>query len=102
MPNKKSAVKKQNVTLNDLARMVGRGFEEVGQRFDIVDKRFDKVEGRLYSLEVRADHMDMRLGRLESNVEEIKEYMVNRNEFEDALARIKYIEIKLNIESGVK
>lgn len=43
---KLSAKKKKDITLNDLALMMGRGFNEVSERFKDVDKRFDTVDVR--------------------------------------------------------
>jgi tetrahydromethanopterin S-methyltransferase subunit G len=73
------------ITLEDLARMVARGFEEtakkadmearfnnVDKRFDRVDERLDKVEERLDTVDGRLDHMDARMGRMEADLGEIR------------------------------
>ncbi len=52
-------------------------------------------------LEGRIDHLDARTGRIEADIHELQKGIISRNEFEDALGRIKYIERKLGIESGV-
>jgi len=44
-------MKKKNVTINDLAGMVGKGFAGADKRFDLVDKRFDSVEEQLERIE---------------------------------------------------
>jgi hypothetical protein len=49
----------------------------------------------------RLDHLDARVGRIEADMHELRDEVVRRHEFDDALARIKYIEKKLGIESGV-
>lgn len=41
--------KKKSITLDDLARMVKHGFDDVGERFNDVDKRFDRIELMLSS-----------------------------------------------------
>ena len=38
---------------------------------------------------------------MEADIHELRGEIVYRHEFEDALARIKYLEKKLGIESGV-
>jgi len=82
----------EKITIEDLAGMVQKGFtaaaEENGRRFGGIEKRLDSV--------------DARLGRLETDVHELRGEIVYRHEFEDALARIKYLERKLGIESGVE
>lgn len=49
----------------------------------------------------RFDHLDARVGRIEADIHELRGEIVYRHEFEDALGRIKYLEKKLGIESGV-
>jgi hypothetical protein len=57
-----------------------------------------EMEGRLTT---RLDHLDARVGRIEADVHALRDEMVHRQEFHDALDRITYIEKKLGIESGV-
>jgi hypothetical protein len=47
------------------------------------------------------ENLDARVGRIEADVHVLRDEMVHRQEFQDALDRIKYIEKKLGIESGV-
>ena len=67
-------MKKKNVTINDLAVMVGKGFGGVDKRFDGIDKRFDAIDFRLDKIEklILADHKK-RIERLETEVKELKE-----------------------------
>ena len=55
-------------------------------------------EGRLT---VRLDNLDARVGRIEADVHALRDEMVHRRELEDVLDRVKYIEKKRGIESGV-
>lgn len=64
------------------AEMVEKGFADMDRRFATVDKRFDQIDKRL-------EHIDARLDTIEHDIHEIRGDMVRRNEFEDALARIK-------------
>jgi tetrahydromethanopterin S-methyltransferase subunit G len=88
---------KTNITtIEGLARMINEGFKTTATKEDIraVNARFDSVESRL-------DHLDARVGRIEADVHVLRDEMVHRREFEDVLDRVKYIEKKLGIESGV-
>ncbi|MCX6720524.1 MAG: hypothetical protein NTW11_01855 [Candidatus Staskawiczbacteria bacterium] len=64
---------KKNITIDDLAVMVQKGFAETAKkadmdlRFDEVDKRFDKIENLIL-----ADHKK-RIERLESEVKDLRE-----------------------------
>ena len=111
---------KKKTTIDDLAVMVKRGFDqtaikdEVNKRFDEVDKRFDEVDKRFdevdkrfvdvdkrfVGIEHKLDHMSARLGSVERDVAEIRKHFVYRDEFEDALARLRLVEKKLGIQSG--
>jgi len=64
-------MKKKNITTDDLARMVQKGFNEtakkaeVDKRFNDVDKRFDDVKSRFEGVGRRFDAIDDRLDKIE-------------------------------------
>lgn len=66
---------KKNVTIEDLAMMVQKGFLETAKR-DEVNERFDRVEDRLESIEklMLVDHRQ-RIEKLESKVKELEELL---------------------------
>ena len=74
-------MKKKNTTINDLAVMVGKGFDGVDKRFDGVDKRFDGIDKRFDAVDFRLDKIEKliladhkrRIERLETEVKELKE-----------------------------
>jgi hypothetical protein len=80
-------------TIDDLARMINEGFKSTATK--------DDVKGVEERLTTRLDHLDARVGRIEADVHVLRDEMVHRQEFQDALDRITYIEKKLGIESGV-
>jgi hypothetical protein len=86
----------KSITIEDLARMINEGFKTTATKNDIraVNTRFDSVESRL-------DHLDARVGRIEADVHALRDEMVHRQEFQDVLDRVTYLEKKLGIESGV-
>jgi hypothetical protein len=59
------------------------------------------ITTRLDGIDSRLDNLDARVGRIEADVHALRDEMVHRREFEDVLDRMKYIEKKLGIESGV-
>ena len=71
-------MKKKNITIGDLARMVQKGFLETAKK-DEVNKRFDKMENRLERIEklLIADHR-RRIEKLEIAVKELKELLAVR------------------------
>jgi len=59
-----------------------------------VTEGFERVDSRL-------DILDARVRRIEADVHALRDEMVHRRQFEDVLDRVKYIEKKLGIGSGV-
>lgn len=92
------------MTIEALAEMVKRGFDATATKDDIrrLETRLDGVDGRLDRLDTRVDHMDARLGRIEADIHDLRDEIVYRHEFEDILDRVKYLEKKLGIDSGVQ
>ena len=100
---------KKKTTIDDLAVMVKNGFDDIGnrmadrnsvdQRFDSVDQRFDSVDQRFGVVSKKLEHIDARLAYMERDVAEIRKHFVYRDEFEDALARLRLVEKKLGIKS---
>lgn len=97
----------EKMTIEDLAEMVKRGFDATATKEDVQDIATDleQVATDLQTFReetnARLDHLDARAGRVEADIHELQKGIVYRHEFEDVLGRIKYIERKLGIESGV-
>jgi len=61
------------VTLDDLATMVKRGFDDVSERFDILEGKVDTLEGNVGTLEGKVAtqaHVDSRFDGLEKIINE--------------------------------
>jgi chromosome segregation ATPase len=84
-------------TIEDLAALIK---ETMASKEDIQEME-GRLTARLDGIDSRLDHLDARVGRMEADMHELRGEIVYRHEFEDALARIKYLEKKLGIESGV-
>ena len=84
---------KKNITTDDLAIMINAGFGAVDKRLDGVDRRLDK-------LEINAHEVNNRLSNIGREIMEIHKHIVYRDEFDDLAGRVKYLELKLGIESG--
>ncbi len=87
-------------TIEDLAILIQT---TMASKEDIQEVRDDinTIHTRLDGIDSRLDHRDARVGRIEADIHELRDEVVHRHEFDDALARIKYLEKKLGIESGV-
>jgi len=90
----------KTTTIDDLAKMINEGFKTTATKDDVtalrseMNEKFDVVNSHLNTL-------DARVGRIEADVHALRDEMVHRREFEDVLDRVKYIEKKLGIKSGV-
>lgn len=96
----KQKAKISKMTIDGLAVIVKKGFDEVGAKFEQVDARFEQVDRRFDHVDATLEHMDARLFQVEKDVAEIKRHFVYRDEFDDLMSRVKYLEEKLGIESG--
>ena len=75
-------MKKKNITIGDLARMVQKGFnetakkKEVNRHFSEIDRRFDGVDKHLEKIEklLIVNHRE-RIERLEMEVKNLKELL---------------------------
>jgi len=103
----------KKITIDDLAIMVQKGFDEtnekLGGRMDKLDGRMDKLDGRMDKLDGRMDvlekkvddgfsHVEAGLDAINKNIKELD--FVTKDEFEELMTRVKYIEAKLGIKSG--
>ncbi len=100
--------------VENLARIVARGFEGVDRRFELVDKRFEQMDKRFEQIDKRFElvdkrfeqiddkllHIDARLNTIEHDIDEVRRHFVYRDEFEDALARLTVVEKKLGVKGG--
>ncbi len=91
---KKKAVKKKNISIDDLAVMVQKGFAEQGARMDESDRKMDKIELAIF--DIKSDLTTMK-GRLEA-IEKILAHMqpmvsllkFNDQDLEHRIARIEH------------
>jgi hypothetical protein len=86
-------------TIEDLARLIQNTMASQEDIQGLATKEdLQELRGEM---NLRLDHLDGRVGRIEADVHAWRDEMVHRREFEDVLDRVKYIEKKLGIESGV-
>ena len=92
----------EKVTNEELAIMINKGFEQTASKEEVrrLEGRMDKFEGRVDHIEIELSHMNARLSTIETDVADIKRDMIHRDEFEDLMGRMKYVELKLGIQSG--
>ena len=88
----------KNTTIEELALMVKGGFDDIIGR--MATKEDLKLLAQRDETNERLDHLDARVGRIEADINELRDEVVYRHEFEDVLGRVKYLERKLGIESG--
>lgn len=77
----------KNTTINQLDRMIKRGFDGVDKNFNKADKRFDKIETKLTNLENGQEEIKLKLDRV-----------AYRFEVEELDRRLKRVEAKLGLK----
>jgi hypothetical protein len=92
---------KKQTTIESLAIMVAKGFDDIKEQIHSTD---EASEERTSDLEEHIkdgfSHVNARLSTIEGDIAEIRKHFVYRDEFEDLMGRVKYLELKLGIESG--
>ena len=82
---------KKNITIDDLAGMVQRGFFGVDKRFNEVDKRFNEVDKRFNEVDKRFDiletEMNARFDQLEKII--LHEYRERIERLEDQIKELQ-------------
>jgi predicted nucleic acid-binding Zn-ribbon protein len=85
------------------ADMIQRGFSHVDERFEQISDRFEQIDQRFEQMDQRFDQIDGRLAHIDARLNTIERDirdLVSREEFTDLTARVKYLEMKLGVESG--
>lgn len=82
---KKENKKTKKVSMDDLAIMIGRGFEDVNQRIDSLDKKIDDVEINLV----------YKINGLSNRIDDLSLNRVNREEHKKLEIRVDKIENKV-------
>ena len=101
-----------NMTIEQLAEMIQKTMASkedlnmMASKEDLKEglkplARKEDVEVLRKDMNARLDYLDARVGRIEADIHELRDEVVYRHEFEDVLGRVKYLERKLGIESGV-
>ena len=93
-----------NKGFKGMQEQINERFEKVDEKFGQIDEKFGQIDEKFEQLENKVDYgfreVNMRLSNLEQDMTHIKNNLVYRHEFEDLMARVKYLEIKMGIESG--
>jgi len=77
---------KKNVTIDELAVMVKRGFDETAKKADM-DFRFDQVDKRFEQMEKRFNRVDERFDKIEKLI--LKDHKRRIEKLEDELKEVK-------------
>lgn len=82
------ADKKSETTLDDLANMVGRGFQRVDEQFKRVDEQFKRVDEQFAELRIAITEVDHKVDLVRTDVAEL------RFDYKKMLSRIENLELK--------
>jgi hypothetical protein len=86
------------MTIDELAQMVAKGFEQTATKDDIAQIRAEMAtKDDLKELEQR---MEANFRDVRRDLDDLKKDRVSRIEFDDLMARMKLVETKLEIVSG--
>jgi Skp family chaperone for outer membrane proteins len=72
----------KEITLEDLALMVGKGFNKMDERFERMDERFNKMDEKFEKLEKKLDKTDQKLDDLKLEVMHRRVHIFDHNDLE--------------------
>ena len=92
---------KKKMTIEGLAVMVNKGFNDVIEQFDRrfigIDGRLDGIDGRLDKIERRQDHTEGILNTLSLRIEEIERTLAQHTEILEAhMEELRWIHKKID------
>ena len=96
---------KKKTTIEDLAVMIQRGFQETARKDDVdarfmdIEKRLDRIESRLNGVEKRLDGIDQELVNIKSDTSYLKSRVseIGNLEIEHLKDRVTTLEEKVGI-----
>jgi len=92
--NKIAKIKK--VSMDDLAIMIGRGFEDVHNRFKDVDKRFDDLDSRLSNrIDDVERNLSYKIDGLSNRIDDLSLNRATREELKILSIRVEKVEKKI-------
>ena len=102
---RKTKTRKKEVTVNELAVMVQKGFVGIDERFEIIDERFERIDERFDRIDEHSEKMEenlilisRRFDEFEVELIEIRKKLDNivyRHEYEILKDRVAALEKKL-------
>jgi predicted nucleic acid-binding Zn-ribbon protein len=84
-----------NGAVDNLARIVAKGFEQTATKDDIA-----RLEVKIAKLELEIMEVKERVTYIERDIAEIRKGLISRVELDDIWARLSLVEKKLGIVSG--
>lgn len=98
---KKENKKTKKVSMDDLAIMIGRGFEDVNNRFKDVDKRFDDLDSRLSKrIEDVERNLSYKIDGLSNRIDDLSLNRATREELKILSIRVEKVEKKVFSAKG--
>ena len=83
--------------IDELAVITSKGFDRVEERFEAIDRRFEAIDKRFVEIERRLDKIWLEVGTMRRDMYDIKKEMIQREEFEQLIARVEFLEKKLRV-----
>src|SRR3989344_5916140 len=97
--NKTTKSKKKNITLDDLALMMGKGFNEVHGKFDEVYGKFDEVYGKFDEVH---DKMDKGFLEVDEKIKYIVSVMVTKEEISELPTKDDFNNLLTSVDEYAK
>lgn len=100
---------KKEIKIDDLARMVQKGFTEMNDNFGVLETKVGGLETKVVGLGKKVGELKEQVGNIENKVNQIDRRLFSIEEdiadikikqYGDLLKRVSFIERKMGIASG--
>ncbi len=88
----KKKVAKKNMSIDDLAIMVARGFDSIDEKFEKVDQKFEKIDERLEKIDNRIKELDTNIKATRGDILNLGEKFVPYYMFDQLSKRVSLLE----------
>lgn len=87
--------------IDELAVVTSKGFDHVAEQMKEMEARFERrfevIDRRFVEIERRLDKIWLEVGTMRRDIYDIKAEMIRREEFEQLIARVEFLEKKLKV-----
>lgn len=89
---KKKVLKPKEMSIDDLARMVAKGFSSVGEKFETIEEKIDTLDKKFQILDQKVETIDQNVKATRRDMLNIGDTFVSYRKFDELASRVTKLE----------